>query len=65
MLSQIAPSGFSIFTAAVAIYISFSFGLTDLLAQSSCVSCHTKENLLKKNLAPQNEKKSALTSGAG
>lgn len=65
MLSQIAPSRFSIFTAAVAIYISFSFGLTDLLAQSSCVSCHTQENLLKKNLAPIEEVKSALTSGAG
>jgi nitrate/TMAO reductase-like tetraheme cytochrome c subunit len=65
MLSQIAPSRFSIFTAAVAIYISFSFGLTDLSAQSSCVSCHTQENLLKKNLAPKEEKKSAMTSGAG
>ena len=65
MLSQIAPSRFSIFTAAVAIYISFSFGLTDLLAQSSCVSCHTQENKLKNNLALKEEKKSALTSGAG
>ena len=65
MLRQIAPSRFSISTAAVAICISFSFGLPDLLAQSSCVSCHTQENLLKKNLAPKVEKKSALTSGAG
>jgi hypothetical protein len=65
MLSQVAPSRFSIFTAAVAICISFSFGLPDLLAQSSCVSCHTQENMLKKNLAAKKEKKSALTSGAG
>ncbi|MGD8291501.1 MAG: hypothetical protein PVF37_07340 [Desulfobacterales bacterium] len=65
MLSQIAPSRFSIFTAAVAICISFSFGLSDVLAQSSCVSCHTQENRLKNNLAPKNEKKSAMTSGAG
>jgi hypothetical protein len=65
MLSQVAPSRFSIFTAAVAICISFSFGLPDLLAQSSCVSCHTQESMLKKNLAAKKEKKSALTSGAG
>jgi hypothetical protein len=65
MLNQIAPSRFSIFTAAFAIYISFSFGLPDLLAQSSCVSCHTKENMLTKNLVPKEEKKSALTSGTG
>ena len=65
MLRQISPTRFSIFTTAVAIYISFSFGLPDLLAQSSCVSCHTQENLLIKNLAPKKEKKSALTSGAG
>jgi hypothetical protein len=65
MLSKIAPSPFSIFIAAVAICISFSFGLPDLLARSSCVSCHTQENVLKKNLAAQKEQKSALTSGAG
>lgn len=65
MFSQGTPSRFSIFTAAVAIYISFSFGLPDLLAQSSCVSCHTQENKLKENLAANKEKKSALTSGAG
>jgi hypothetical protein len=40
-------------------------GLTDLLAQSSCVSCHTNENTLEENLATKEEKKSALTSGAG
>ena len=65
MLSQIVPFRFSILTAAVAICISFSFGLSDVLAQSSCVSCHTQENRLKNNLAPKNEKKSAMTSGAG
>jgi hypothetical protein len=65
MLSQIAPSRFSILIAAVALCISFSFGLPDLSAQSSCVSCHTQENMLIKNLAAKKEKKSALTSGAG
>ena len=65
MLRQIEPSRFSIFTVAVFIWIFFPFGLPDLLAQSSCVSCHTNENQLKKNLAPKVEKKSALTSGAG
>jgi hypothetical protein len=64
MLGHIAPSRFSIFTAA-AICISFSLGLPDLLAQSSCVSCHTQENMLQKNLASKKTKKSALTSGAG
>lgn len=65
MLSQIASSRFSIFTAAVAICISFSFGVPDLFAQSSCVACHTQESMLKKNLTAKKEKKSALTSGAG
>jgi hypothetical protein len=65
MLSQIVLFRFSILTAAVAICASFSFGLSDLLAQSSCVSCHTQENMLKYNLAAKKEKKSALTSGAG
>ena len=65
MFIQSAPSRISVFMAFLTLCISFSLGLTDSLAQSSCVSCHTKENLLKKNLAPQNEKKSALTSGAG
>jgi hypothetical protein len=65
MLSQIAPSRFSIFPTALAICISFSLALPDLLAQSSCVSCHTQENMLKKNLAPKKEQKSAMTSGAG
>jgi hypothetical protein len=65
MFIQSAPSRFSVFIAFLTLCISFSLGLTDSLAQSSCVSCHTKENLLKKNLAPKVEKKSALTSGAG
>ena len=65
MLSQIVPFSFSILTASVAICASFSFGLPDLLAQSSCVSCHTQENMLKNNLADKKEKKSALTSGSG
>ena len=65
MIIQGEPCRFSIFMAFFTLCISFSFGLTDSLAQSSCVSCHTKENLLKKNLSPKEEKKSALTSGAG
>mgnify|MGYP001062104919 FL=1 len=60
-----APSRISVFMAFLTLYISFTLGLTDLLAQSSCVSCHTQENKLKNNLAPKEEKKSALTSGAG
>ena len=65
MFIRSAPSRFSISTAVVVLCISFSIGLTDLFAQFSCVSCHTKENMLGKNLAPKEEKKSALTSGAG
>ena len=65
MLIRSAPSRISVFMAFFTLCISFSFGLTDSLAQSSCVSCHTQENLLIKNLAPKEEKKSALTSGAG
>jgi hypothetical protein len=65
MFIQSAPSRFSIFMAFLTLCIAFSLGLTDLWAQSSCVSCHTKEDSLKKNLTPKKEKKSALTSGAG
>jgi nitrate/TMAO reductase-like tetraheme cytochrome c subunit len=65
MFIQSAPSRFSIFMVFLTLWISFSLGLTDLLAQSSCVSCHTKENMLKKNLLPKKEKKSTLTAGAG
>jgi hypothetical protein len=65
MFIQSAPSRISVFMALLTLCISFTLGLTDILAQSSCVSCHTKENLLEKNLAPKEEKKSALTSGAG
>jgi hypothetical protein len=65
MLIQSAPSRFSIFMAFFTLCISFSLGLTDLLAQSSCVSCHTNENMLGKNLTPEVERKSALISGAG
>ena len=65
MLIQSAPSRISVLMAFLTLFISFSLGLTDSLAQSSCVSCHTNENLLQKNLAPKVEKKSALTSGAG
>lgn len=32
---------------------------------SSCVVCHTDEDLLLENLAPAAEKKSALQAGAG
>jgi nitrate/TMAO reductase-like tetraheme cytochrome c subunit len=65
MVIKGTPSRISVFMAFLTLCISFSIGLTDSSAQSSCVSCHTKENLLKKNLAPKEEKKSALTSGAG
>ena len=65
MFIQNAPSRFSVFIAFLTLCISFSLGLNESLAQSSCVSCHTKENQLKNNLAPKVEKKSALTSGAG
>ena len=65
MFIQRAPSRYSVFLAFFTLSIAFSLGLTDLMAQSSSVSCHTEENMLKNNLAPKKEKKSALTSGAG
>jgi hypothetical protein len=65
MFIQSAPSRLSISIAFIALCIFFSLGLTDSLAQSSCVSCHTEENMLEKNLTPKVEMKSALTSGAG
>jgi hypothetical protein len=65
MFFQGTPSRFSIFMAFLTFCIAFLLGLSDLLAQSSCVSCHTKENMLKKSLVSKEEKKSALTSGAG
>jgi hypothetical protein len=51
--------------AFLTLFISFLLGLSNLSAQSSCVSCHTQEDMLEKNLAPKEEIKSALTSGAG
>ena len=65
MFIRRALSRFSVFTAVFTLCISLSLDQTELLAQSNCVSCHTKENALEKNLAPKEEKKSALTSGAG
>ena len=65
MFIQRVPSRISIFMAFLILCISFLLSGTDSLAQSSCVSCHTNENTLKENLAPKEEKKSALTSGAG
>ncbi len=65
MFIQRAPSRFSIITTFFTLCIFFSLGLTDSSAQSSCVSCHTQENMLEENLAAKEEKKSALTSGAG
>ena len=34
-------------------------------ADSGCVTCHTDQEMLKKNLAAQKGKKSAMQSGAG
>ena len=34
-------------------------------ADESCISCHTSENKLTRNLSKGSPKKSALTSGAG
>jgi len=34
-------------------------------AQSSCVTCHTDEDMLEENLAVVKKKKSAMQSGAG
>ena len=65
MFIQWAPTRFSIFMFFFTLGIFFSLGLTDLSAESGCVSCHTKEDLLKKNLASKEAKKSSLTSGAG
>ena len=38
---------------------------TAVLAESSCVTCHTDEEMLTKNLSKMEEKKSAMQSGAG
>ena len=65
MFIRMTPSRYSVYTAVLTFCISLSLGQTDLVAQSSCVFCHTKENMLKKNLEQKEEKKSALTSGAG
>ena len=65
MLIQRAPSRTSILIAFFTLCLSFSFGQSDLWAQSSCVACHTEENMLEINLTQEKEKKSALTSGAG
>lgn len=37
----------------------------DSALQTSCVACHTNEKALSENLSTEEQKKSALTSGAG
>ena len=48
----------------VALFLCFS-GYQICLADSSCVTCHTDEDMIIDNLAKIKEKKSALTSGSG
>ncbi len=38
---------------------------TKVLAESSCITCHTDEEMLTENLSKAEEKKSAMQSGSG
>lgn len=43
----------------------FTVQLSAAQAEDSCVSCHTDEAMLEKNLGKKDEKKSALQAGPG
>ena len=62
MRTQITGMGTIVF-AITFLFISLTAG--QALSDSSCIRCHTNEKMLKKNLAPQKEKKSSLSSGKG
>ena len=51
--------------AIIAVLLLGSFLVGDSFADSSCVTCHTDEDMIKKNLSKKKVKKSALQSGVG
>ena len=56
----------SVLLAAVSVFVFLAviFHIA-AAADSGCVTCHTDQEMLKKNLAAQKGKKSAMQSGAG
>ena len=51
--------------AIIAVLFLGSFLVGDSFADSSCVTCHTDEDMIKKNLSKKEGKKSALQAGTG
>jgi len=56
----------SVLLAAVGmfVFLAVNFQIA-AAADSSCVTCHLDQEMLKKNIAAQKGKKSAMQSGAG
>ena len=55
----------NIVLAIIAVLLLGSFLAGDSFADSGCVTCHTDEEMIKKNLSKKKVKKSALQAGAG
>ena len=55
----------NIVPAIIAVLLLGSFLAGDSFAASSCVTCHTDEDMIEKNLSKIKVKKSALQAGAG
>ena len=49
----------------IALLLLGSFLAGDSFAATSCVTCHTDEEMIKKNLSEKKGKKSALQAGTG
>ena len=55
----------NIVIAIIAVLLLGSFLAGYSFAASSCVTCHTDEEMIKKNLSEKKGKKSALQAGTG
>jgi hypothetical protein len=55
----------NIVLAIIAVLFLGSILSGDSSAASGCVTCHTDEDMIKKNLSKKEVKKSALQAGAG
>jgi hypothetical protein len=56
---------FSIRTIYLLFLYLFFLAATSAFAESNCITCHTDEEMLTKNLAKVDEKKSSMQSGTG
>jgi hypothetical protein len=55
----------NIVLAVIAVILLGSFFAGDSFSDSGCVTCHTDEDMIMKNLTKKEAKKSALQAGTG